>query len=347
MSSNKQHSKNLSREDIQTYLSTQSEQTKRAIEEKSLANDFDTDALDGWSEQNVSITAMHRLDKKFSSTSVNGWMIVALSSIALLIVGSVLLLTEKQPKEEVITAINIEKTDILLPDSVSKLVELPTEEIISVREIKINKPSTRKENKTITKQNNSEEKEHLSVSQLPILRPEFSETNKKISRVEAKEMYLNNLKLIDYRAYRKRPNLTIESVQLSGLPADKEMHENSIKETKNLDLEVTYFDYINKTTALLGKGEYKQALARFNIILSHYPDDLNALFYSGLCYYNLGEYIHSSEMFKVCLTAKFNNFYEEAEWMLAKSYEANGETEKAKAIFQLIKEKGGYYSKRF
>jgi TolA-binding protein len=340
MSSNKQHNENLSREDIQSYLSTKDEQIKRVIEGKSLSNDFDSDALDGWSEQQVGASQMHRLDKKFK-TSTNGWVGISIVSF-MGITTSIFLLLNKPKEQQNLTVVNVEKTDIILPDSVDVLVELPKKELISVKEIKIKKYQKVKDKVIEVKQN--KEVELLTVSELPILKPEFPVKTSKLKKVEAKEIYLNNLKLVDYRAYRKRPNLTIESLQLSGVPADKENKETALKENQLFDMEIAYHDYIDKTTGLLNKEDYKHALARLNIILSHYPDDLNALFYSGLCYYNLGEYSRSTEVFKLCLTSKFNNFDEEAEWMLAKSYEAIGETEKAKAIFLLIKERGGYYS---
>lgn len=338
MSSDKQHNENLSREDIRTYLSTQDEREKRVIEEKSLSSDFDTDALDGWAEQKVSVSAMKRLDKKFG-TSINSWILVSFTSLIVITAG-VFLFMNKPSEQKVAAIINVEKTDLVLPDSVEILIELSPMELISVKEIKVVKHPKMQEPIIDDKQN----KEFVTVSELPILKPEFPLKTPKLKKAEAKEIYLNNLKLIDYRAYRKRPNLTVESLQLSGLPADKEKKEEIVKDNQFVDMEIAYHDYIDKTTGLLNKEDYKQALARLNIILSHYPDDLNALFYSGLCYYNLGEYNRSSEVFKLCLIAKFNNFDEEAEWMLAKSYEANGETEKAKAIFRLIKERGGYYS---
>lgn len=346
MSSNNKHSENLSRQDIKTYLSTKDEQTKRVIEGKALENDFDREALEGWSSHEAGISGLDRLDKKFQPSVVKGWMIFSAAAIILAAAG-IFLFNKNQPEKNTVTAINIEKTDVILPDSVNKLVEIPKTELISVSEIKIERQAA--ENMTdeasVPEQKQSF-REQSTVDQLPILKPDFASEKQRIKKIEAKEIYLNNLKLIDYRTYRKRPNLTVESIQLTGVPADKESQEETALENKVFDVEIAYYDYISKTTLLLNEEDYKQALARCNIILMHYPDDLNALFYSGLCYYNLAEYTRAIELFKQCLTSKFNNFDEETEWLLAKSYEASGETKKAKAIFQLIKERGGYYSKK-
>lgn len=344
MSSNKQHHKHLSREDIQVYLSTQDERQKRIIEGKAMENDFDAEALDGWASGNAGISDLSRLDKRFIPHTPKGRIIFSVTVIVLVTAGLLLLFSKQQPETKAITAVNVEKTDVMLPDSVENLVELPKTELISIREVK-------QQHKTTVPGPHTEEKkqapkEQVSVNQLPLLKPEFPAHTSKLSKAAAKEIYLNNLKLVDYRVYRKRPNLMVESVQLTGVPADQEKQDETVREPKVTDLEIAYYDYIKKTTDLLNEEDFKQALARCNIILTHYPDDLNALFYSGLCYYNLAEYGKAAELFKQCLTNKFSNFDEEAEWMLAKSYEASGDTEKAKAIFLLIRERGGFYSKK-
>lgn len=338
MSSNKQHN-NLSRDEIQRYLSSSNEQEKRALEGKALENDFDAEALDGWSSSGIKSLGMNKLDKKFSPRSYS-WL--AYTSIAVIGVVAVVFFATNSPEpKENHVAVTIEKTDVVLPDSVSSLGELPKTELISAKVVKPQKVEQSIADPIAT----PEKKEFISVDELPILKPEFKSITPKLNKVEAKEIYLNKLKLVDYRAYRKRPNLTVETFELSGVPADQEARE-VVKDSKTTDLEVAYFDYIKKTTEFLLNEDYKQALARLNIILSHYPDDVNALFYSGLCYYNLAEYRKATELFKSCLTNKFYNFDEEAEWLLAKSYEALGETDKAKAINKLIKERGGFYSKK-
>jgi len=87
-------------------------------------------------------------------------------------------------------------------------------------------------------------------------------------------------------------------------------------------------------------------LYRFEIILNNYPDDINANFYGGLCYYNLGEYKKTQLIFEKCLNLEFINFNEEVDWYLAKSYLANDENEKAKVILNKIQSQKGYYSKQ-
>jgi tetratricopeptide (TPR) repeat protein len=94
---------------------------------------------------------------------------------------------------------------------------------------------------------------------------------------------------------------------------------------------------------IFSKGNNKKALARFQIILDTYPDDVNANFYAGLCYYNLKEFSSAISSFAKCNDTKFTNFNEEAEWYTAKSYLANGQKAEAKTLFTQIANSNGYY----
>jgi tetratricopeptide (TPR) repeat protein len=91
------------------------------------------------------------------------------------------------------------------------------------------------------------------------------------------------------------------------------------------------------------KGQNKRALTRFLEILNTYPDDLNANFYAGLCYYNLKAYNSAISHFDNCSNSDFINFYEEQEWYKAKCYLANNQKEEAKVLLkQIVAEKGFY-----
>jgi tetratricopeptide (TPR) repeat protein len=131
---------------------------------------------------------------------------------------------------------------------------------------------------------------------------------------------------------------------LSGTPASMETSTSQMEETEWKSSDVPYIDYLKKSQELFSRENYKKALTRYLTILETYPDDVNALFYSGLCYYNLKQYSDASLQFFGCLSSKYNNFNEEAEWFIAKSYQAEGETSKAASIFEMIVEKDGYYA---
>lgn len=348
MSSTNKHSDNLSREEIQAYLSSKDEKVKHAIEKKSLSNHFDNEALSGWSENASDFKGLEQLDKKFKPSTPNYYWIGSSIVAASLITGIVFYMfsLKNEPVKQA-ALIQVETTDYILPDSVQKMVESPQKERITIQKIIIKKPVNTPEKAKESETKEIVVKEDESINVLPVQKIEVKSDKQILKKIAAKEIYLNELKLVDYRAYRSKPVITVESMQLSGVPADKESKEEQLKDAEKSMVEIAYFDYIKKTTKILNEENYKQTLARCNIILSYYPDDINALFYSGVCYYNLSDYTNAIEAFKHCLESKFDNFDEEAEWLLAKSYDARGDKEKSKAMFQLIKERGGYYSKKF
>jgi tetratricopeptide (TPR) repeat protein len=133
---------------------------------------------------------------------------------------------------------------------------------------------------------------------------------------------------------------------LTGTPANVGETATTEEETQWKDVEVPYIDYLEKSMELFSKGQNKKALARFEVILDTYPDDLNANFYAGLCYYNLKEFSKAIASFTKCQDSKYSNFSEEAEWYMAKSYQAAGNDAQARDLFKRIAGSGGYYAKQ-
>lgn len=347
-------SENLSRKDIDTYRETTDETIKHSIEEKSLGSDFDSDALEGWTNSSVGTSAMKSMDQKYSTTSSTTKWLFTGGIIAVIVTFIIFLLPQEKSTNHVASKLTenpeerlYEKTDLVLPEAIEEMKELPKKKQISI--VTIQKDYTIQqeniENEPLV-ENKNPKSDVEEVSLKPI---ESVKIDKEISKKQnfAKEIYLKDLKLIDYRNYRSKPVVKTELLILEGTPASKE-HENSKIEEDEMwkTVEIPYIEYIDKTMAVFAKGNFKKALSRFEVILKTYPTDLNANLYGGLCYFNLGEYEKAIETFEKCLDSEFNNFNEEAEWYLAKSYQANGNKEKANELFKQIREGGGYYSKQ-
>jgi len=350
MNSTNKHNNPLSREDISQYMSTKDERLKNSIERKATQSDFENDALDGWAGQSILISNMDRLDKKFGSTK--GVKIIITSIIAAsAIVISVLFLvplaeTEGQKSmssTETPVQLSFEKSDIVIPEHIDSMVVLPKNKSIQPKSIqkefkeKVATPTTIEQSK-----NNIES--DLKIADLPLLKIDRPKNERLVTSSAAKEIYLSELKLVDYREYRSRPMIQTKTMTLSGVPANMEHASSTQNEVEWTVTEIAYYDYIKKTQEIFYKENYKKALTRYLTILETYSDDVNALFYSGLCYYNLAQYTSANEQFFRCLGSKFNNFNEEAEWFMAQSYLASGERQKAKSIFEMIVEKNGYYA---
>lgn len=348
MNSTNKHRKSLSREDISNYLSSEDERLKHSIEQQSLENDFDADALEGWKSTNTPIGSMKRLDQKFAPSS-NFFLLLTISA-GVLVFTFLFFIYSASPSESSITAdstetvqITFEKTDVTIPEKIDSLEPLPKKQSIrptAIKEEFKEKVSTQ-ENIDLTKNNISSE---LNISNIPLIKLDRPKIPKVVTNFTAKEIYLSDLKLVDYRVYRSRPTIKAKTMTLSGTPANMETSTSQMEETEWKTSDVPYIDYLKKSQELFSRENYKKALTRYLTILETYPDDVNALFYSGLCYYNLKQYSDASHQFFGCLSSKYNNFNEEAEWFIAKSYQANGETSKAVSIFQMIVEKDGYYA---
>ena len=111
MSSNKENT-NLSREEIQRYLSSTNEQEKRALEGKSLDNDFDSDALDGWSSTGKSTMNMSNLDKQFKPKISYQWLVYSGIAVVGVVTGVFFMMRPSEPIQK----------DVLLSSTVCTVI---------------------------------------------------------------------------------------------------------------------------------------------------------------------------------------------------------------------------------
>lgn len=343
----------LSRKDISDYAESQDHDIRHNVEMKEASDAFDADAMEGWEALGYQTTAMKNLDKKFSTSSHFGWYLSGTLVVVAALVAVFLIKTDapEQLKSEPQTPtkitqlledqeITLEQTDLVLPDSIQQMVDAPKEKQIKVQHI-------RREFKE--RQMTPETQLPVEVNVLPTPKiPEVLTGAPEIVRDHktASEIYLFDLKLVDYTKYRNAPTIKTKQVVLTGTPANMEDEHSSELDPVYRDIDVPYSDYLNKTMSRFSKGNYKSALTRFDVILQTYDTDVNANFYSGLCLYNLGEYKPASDRFLACILSPYSNFDEEAQWMAALSFEKLGENSKAREYFQKIVEQGGYYKKQ-
>ena len=110
------NSNHISRKDIETYRTTSNAQEQLRIERKSLSDDFDSDALDGWSDPALSAEALKRMDKRFKSYNTSSIWLGGIVLVAIVGIGLYLYYSpaDKQAKSKQ-ASVTIEKTDIVLP----------------------------------------------------------------------------------------------------------------------------------------------------------------------------------------------------------------------------------------
>jgi hypothetical protein len=160
--------------------------------------------------------------------------------------------------------------------------------------------------------------------------------------------YVHKFLMVDYSSIYTE-QLPVQKLEYSGISANLEQvgAATEIGETSKLITQyVTYKQYLFDTQELFAANNFKSALKRYNTILSHYPQDLNAHFYGGLCYYNLKQFKKAIEHFGKVMKHQYNTFKLDAEWYIARAYYSLGEKEKTKELLEKIIDRNDYYAKQ-
>ena len=340
----------LSRKDIETYKATSDSVEKKSIEQKALAHPFEQDALEGWNNSNASLADMKTLDNRFvkSSSFFSPKILGFTAGIVVVVILAFVYINQLESKDvnelisnpPALTAnqqdLIIEETDLILPAPIEQMKNAPLKDQ--------QQPQVMKEEFAQMNNENVTEKPGEDINVLPVKPIEKENVSIVKNRTNGKEIYLNDLKLIDYRLYRSKPAVKTKQVLLTGTPADKEEKTGDDVEATWKVVDIPYLDYLEKSLRIFNQENYKKALSRFETILVSYPEDVNANFYGGLCLFNLGEYTSAIDHFENCLNGKFHNFDEESLWMTAQSYDFLGQKSTAKKMYQEIIRTNGFYA---
>lgn len=206
--------------------------------------------------------------------------------------------------------------------------------------------------KKVSEQKTVEKKGQAESTEIDKLSPKSLEevpTNSTpdLSYSNASEVYLNSLKTVDYRSMREDKPIKLLQELPMGTPANRSEREGEYNsEIEQTTKEINYIDYLDETQRLFAKESFKRALRRYLIILDHYPKDVNAHFYSGLCYHNLGEYEKAVAHFEESYNLQIGNFKEEAEWFKAKALLRTNNRDNGLQMLKKIEKGGGFYSEQ-
>lgn len=359
---------------------------KAQIEKKIAANDFSMDAAEGFENTPESIAEFEKLSDEFhanltlKTSKGSKWKfqytfgIVVILAIALYSVGHYYLLESEKKREAFDEKRRIEKEQIALEKEViefeennkppivelsdieiDEAVSLPVEKQVSSEKVIIESPikiesiidSTNNEEIDSIIKEAVEIKEHIEIEPIENIEPVLSpEKNLVISN--AKTLFLSELLVVDYsNIYKKGIEKT--TLQLSGVSADKENAYDPTSDNMQVDSytkEIAYVDYLREVQSKFRKNKFKAALKGYKTILSQYPNDLNAHFYSGLCYYNINKLNKAIEHFDRVIPHEFNTFQEEANWYKALSLYELGETSACISLLNKIASSNGFYTEK-
>jgi tetratricopeptide (TPR) repeat protein len=110
--------------------------------------------------------------------------------------------------------------------------------------------------------------------------------------------------------------------------------------------QMRYTPFMEEALSKFVRNDHKGCLEDLRFLMGQYPDDVNALFYAGLCCYNLGMNERAKEFLQRAATHPVSLFDEEATWYHALSLERLGDGDQARIEFARIAKAGGYYAER-
>lgn len=332
----------LNKESIGNYINGDTK-VRNKMERATIDEGFESEALDGWALEGADLNAIDSIKKRLFPKKFG---VISFGIVFIVFVTTLLFVISRN--QQVSTSDLLTKNNKgqfqFKNDPIKHQDKLNfTNQLIEPRQIKKDFRAQRKINLAVSFDNNLKKPEETNIEKLPLKEIEPIKTDLKPNN-KAKETYLLDFKVLDYRYYRSKL-LDNKIDVLNGTPADQESKNMSEVEPKYA-VEVSYFSFLEKSLHYFEKKKYIEAASRFKEILQTYPDDLNALFYGALCSYNSGEFLEAEELLLRLEINKYTNFKEESQWYLCLTYKS---LEK-KSIYNKLKEQiileNGFYSKK-
>lgn len=344
---------------LRKYYSNQlNSKAKNALEVRALEDPFLKEAMDGFDENPGSFESFYQKYKRKVTIRKTYTFTIAVSVLLVLFITTTLIQLNSNNEivlEPVINQIsephtnnfnfNESKEVEVITPTIDSMDFIPTNEQITVKEV------VKSQEKIAVLDKEKIVNEQVIVEEvIPDPAREFKPIKENWDwygdhKKAIPTAYLFNLKVVDYREIkREREQITYKRFDIGGTAADRE-NEASSTELIETEVEIPYFSYLTKTMSFFDASDFKSALNRYVIILQQYPDDLNALFYSGLAYYNLGKFDKSISLFEQIITIDFEVFNQEAAWYRAKCLIQLGRKKEAVTALEDIIMKGGYYAK--
>jgi tetratricopeptide (TPR) repeat protein len=367
MSSNNEH---IDIELLRRYYNNElSEAGKNALEKQALTDPFLKDAMDGFDENPGSFNQFYEANKnKFRGKKSYTFLIAVGILVALFGITALLKLNKNIHPDLIVendndttqqfeTGTNSETyvdgvlqdidTEVdeveMIPAAIESLTYAPQADIVTPSEVVSHQESVaeiikNQEEEPIVIDEDFNHEEDLTIE-------DESAHWHKFGQVTTETSYLFDLMVVDYRELkRENQKITYKRFELSGVSADQEGESENENDLIEREVNIPYYDYLRKSMSFFAKGNYKNALNRYLLILEQYPNDQNALFYGGLSYHNLGKYDKAIVFFDKIINGDIFVFSEEALWYKVKALVKLKKNTEAKSILEEIIAHGGFYS---
>lgn len=170
-----------------------------------------------------------------------------------------------------------------------------------------------------------------------------------VNRNETKVTYLLDLKVIDYtQIYENQIERTqlLHNTGVDARYANKQEKMARASSDEQVIDSVMYIDILQESLAGFKVGAYEKSLNDFAIILKKHPEELNAKFYGGLAYFEMGDYVAALKNFDYVIEHPINVFNPEAEWYKAQCLVRMGKLKIAKVLLEKIYNEKGFYAEK-
>lgn len=367
--------KPVSEQELKDYLAGKlSPEEEHRIEQQMGADEFQSEAMDGYLENKEGYEGFEQARQKFehkhqlTTNNSNGWSTVSLILAGALVVAIgvivYLMVFNKDPdqnKERASFSEPEKPIDVDEPSKAQQSNAQNYENMGSADPVTPQKAPPKEEQmtyeKTVEEQPptiqdpapNSKE-DPVMVPPLesaePIATQPISTTSDKVVHSNVKLAILYDLKVVDYAAFYSRSIKTRNMDVPTGTRAYSPDKTENPTEIKGPYIFVPYLGFLEKGMKAFRNNNFKAALDAFEPILEQYPDDVNVHFYSGLCYYNLGSYPKAVGSFNQVLADPIYSFDQEAKWHKTQTLIQMGKVNQARVLLKEIKEEGLFYAKR-
>jgi hypothetical protein len=159
-------------------------------------------------------------------------------------------------------------------------------------------------------------------------------------------IYIYDLKITDYNKLYFVNIQPETSLFKTYAPAFKENKESNVDDWGVKEQIITADRVLKDGLFCFNKQQFNKAVENFNLLIENNSNDVNALFYSALSYYNLNKTERSAEQLNTVLRNHNNVFYPEAQWYLALITLKTGDKESAKQQLETIVAAKGFYAKK-
>jgi hypothetical protein len=348
----------VSREELVAYAEGRLDTTAANEVERHLeADPLLREAMEGLQHPGA-LAGLSSLQVRAPRAGTSSWMSWSLSAILVAAVGTavyVALPEEATPKHAPTVAATMTPiepaeppTDMAEPDSLEVAVAVELPESLHIGHARTDLHSIAQANTTTEPNTIPLERQQLEPVEPKAIREVGRDGTPVVTtagprRPSLQLVYLHDLKLLHPKElYGRSPNIDRMTGGVDARFATAE--EQAL--AQGTERRIAYLSFMDEALEKFVQNDHKGCLEELSFVLNQYPEDVNALFYAGLCSYNLGLHARAERYLDRAARHTSRVFDEEAEWYHALALERSGKKENAIMEFERIARSGSFYAGR-